>query len=1104
MSHVSPIIGNLRRNQTDYTLELDDPTDAFSDTARLFKGECVAFSQASEIVAHEAFAMLEINRTLDKQNTTKTLIAQIDPSSLEFIVGRFGPSCSVWAGSQHIEVRLCSVLVSSPVLCKDWNNLDVTDFQIGDENVDILSILEELWKGSEIKITFLNAQRLQNVGEALGWSWLVKAVEEYEAKCHASDAIFQLHIDGLNAIVDLQQRLICANNETINDIVKWITESPWVSNPESVKELAGIICAVAEGRPDLGAILAQICQRLTILRADPLQVLAGFLGVKVWQKATNSRGFFIYHLFKFGIITLESIRHFAVRFVHTPNTTTIDTRLLCWFLPELMKVVPWKWLQQIFSCHRKALLKNGKMRPWLVYKQARELGIAWSEFALMLRNDDFEGLQLAFADKKLTLMSKLDPSIFESIGSTFIFGYCARWRSKRCVKYLLMNKFVETHDDLREAVIGGDAEIIRQLQHAKGDPVVLVYAAIESFHPSVLEWVLETRFSTVEIFRDLNNIIEKTIACCSIECLFVLQNHGPVVNSQSREEHFCRLSAESGYSSLFHVILSFYTRCDGFWNDLKVDSLRSWLWQWELPLYSDSDMSWWMTSWQKPSSNDVRSTRINNIDEIFEYAVSGGNIDLVHFIMANMKEITPRLLVLLARVSIRYGHADLFEMFQNHPNILKNGPIFKSYLFEFLENRRVNFLPWVRQWQMGQSDWLSALEIACQYGFIEALPLLYEKLSPNVNLDSCLTRAALSCCVEAWQFIKERWPSLTNSDDHPLILAIKYRNIAVLDFLLTLPDMSVTHCGSDICKAVEMAICTESQDIYMRVLNHKSFNVHGPLGDRALNVAASHNLSNLVQKLQKMREETPMVALPESLAILRSDPIANDPMDQLRNALEKSPDAVALALNLSGIEINEPFTNGRLPLTSISRSNPLPYLQLLLKFPGIDVNGIDRNGDFALLCFCGNHEALSFLLRHPSININVASPFTGETALLRLARHYDQNDDLTHKIHANRNRQNHDFAQGILTLLSIPDIDINARDCSGRTALMYLIGFGFRAGIEVLLNREDIDLSITDYDNITWKAMRNFGYFNAMIKDMPKDASRHLCNRLGYISDDYQ
>jgi hypothetical protein len=71
----------------------------------------------------------------------------------------------------------------------------------------------------------------------------------------------------------------------------------------------------------------------------------------------------------------------------------------------------------------------------------------------------------------------------------------------------------------------------------------------------------------------------------------------------------------------------------------------------------------------------------------------------------------------------------------------------------------------------------------------------------------------------------------------------------------------------------------------------------------------------------KMREETPMVALPESLAILRRDPIANDPMDQLCKALANSPVAIALALNLLG-------------------------------------------------------------LRHRSMKIRVASPFTGETALL--------------------------------------------------------------------------------------------------------------------------
>jgi hypothetical protein len=95
--------------------------------------------------------------------------------------------------------------------------------------------------------------------------------------------------------------------------------------------------------------------------------------------------------------------------------------------------------------------------------------------------------------------------------------------------------------------------------------------------------------------------------------------------------------------------------------------------------------------------------------------------------------------------------------------------------------------------------------------------------------------------------------------------------------------------------------------------------------------------------------------------------------------------AIDLALQSPGIDINQQFPDGRLPLTTISPQNLRIVIPIPLEIRGIDINAIDAHGNFLLLISCGNPEIFCDIVRHPSLNTNLASPYSGETALMRLA-----------------------------------------------------------------------------------------------------------------------
>jgi ankyrin repeat protein len=161
-------------------------------------------------------------------------------------------------------------------------------------------------------------------------------------------------------------------------------------------------------------------------------------------------------------------------------------------------------------------------------------------------------------------------------------------------------------------------------------------------------------------------------------------------------------------------------------------------------------------------------------------------------------------------------------------------------------------------------------------------------------------------------------------------------------------------------------------------------------------------------------------------------------------------------------------------LVSAARSGQLAFMNALLRFPDVQVNAQDLAGLSALHYAIGLRrlDMVQALLARDDIDVNIqARAAHRRTPLLQaieadcpeigweLLRHPNINVNITGKtggsalILAIREAIYHDHAEFFLALLSRPDLDLDARDEHGRTALMWAAWRGLHDVVRDLLAR---------------------------------------------------
>jgi hypothetical protein len=183
---------------------------------------------------------------------------------------------------------------------------------------------------------------------------------------------------------------------------------------------------------------------------------------------------------------------------------------------------------------------------------------------------------------------------------------------------------------------------------------------------------------------------------------------------------------------------------------------------------------------------------------------------------------------------------------------------------------------------------------------------------------------------------------------------------------------------------------------------------------------------------------------------------ATDTMPTLRKAIERNSQ-LSIALRLPNIRINGVFDDGTSPLTALfvakgrqADSGMMTRVEQLLAVDGVDVNRPDAKGRLFLLELLkiGTFIPVTLMGRR-DVDWNVADRETGDTPLILVARRVSGMRAGT----ANREPL-------LVQMLKKRQIDVNARNKEGNTALIEAVMARNAAGFSAIAGREDCRLDI--------------------------------------------
>ena len=176
-------------------------------------------------------------------------------------------------------------------------------------------------------------------------------------------------------------------------------------------------------------------------------------------------------------------------------------------------------------------------------------------------------------------------------------------------------------------------------------------------------------------------------------------------------------------------------------------------------------------------------------------------------------------------------------------------------------------------------------------------------------------------------------------------------------------------------------------------------------------------------------------------------------------AEEGHRDVVALLLEQGGVDVNAVEIHGQTALDHAAGWGHTDVVIVLLNHPGVDVNGRD-NKDWTALhaaaAYYGRTNVLTLLLNHPEINRR-ATTNEGQTVLhCLLASGWGCDPD------------------DMRILLDNLDVDPNARDLEGATAIMLVLRNNFNIDLltmclRVLVESERVDLDLKNPEGLSFE-----------------------------------
>jgi ankyrin repeat protein len=343
----------------------------------------------------------------------------------------------------------------------------------------------------------------------------------------------------------------------------------------------------------------------------------------------------------------------------------------------------------------------------------------------------------------------------------------------------------------------------------------------------------------------------------------------------------------------------------------------------------------------------------------------------------------------------------------------------------------------------------------------------YDVTEPHVQLGECKwTRSATSqTAARAFgsQPSTPQWGQYKGEASCFLDIAVAITSDEILDCLLKHP--SVADCASESLLPVMATACSCNKlKVFQFLLPRFDDNVNLFIrGQSMLSIAVMSGSLEVVEFLQ---------------GHATFDPIKTNTMETLEAVIRSGNiNALHTALQLPGIDVNGEFSDGSTPLTLIAQAiEPFAIrsLEILGDVPELDVNAVDAKGRAALTEIIKKGIPIpARLAEREDVQWNIREAATGDTPLIVFAKKKEWKTSAAagRRMAPPQEQQEKPMDPTLKMMLERPDIDVNAQNAKGNSAIMEAVISGNVNTFAAIASKEDCRLDLTNVEGQTVVAL---------------------------------
>lgn len=341
-------------------------------------------------------------------------------------------------------------------------------------------------------------------------------------------------------------------------------------------------------------------------------------------------------------------------------------------------------------------------------------------------------------------------------------------------------------------------------------------------------------------------------------------------------------------------------------------------------------------------------------------------------------------------------------------------------------------------------EWHDALSFACHNGSLENFKFMFEHCNWNIRRRSCcgitlLMQACMMGHSDLVDILLENDPSLIDLQDAYGNIALMYAcingNVTVVRKLLEINTLDLTeYCNSNNDTLFMAACLGGNYEIAKIFFEYDDIKVCNEVNQTALMFAAAGGNIEIIKRiLEKYPDELNRKDEDNATALIYA-------------CNNNKKEAVKYLLSLSNIEVNTFSENGTALHLVCWEDGLHEIFDMLISHPKINVNIADKDGNTPLMIACqsGCLSDARKLLEKPEIHdVNLRNK-NGDTVFLLSCGNWSENN-----------------SEFIDYLLANFEIDINAINRWGSSALSKACAYGNVNIVKTLLRQKDIDIHIS-------------------------------------------